>query len=163
VTTVHVVIDTGYLLELYRIPDKHDRERHDLVKQSSAKAVADGHRLNVPLPVVMEVARSISHLKKGDQRRGIAQAFSEAVCSSLETMVPWVITPHPDLQSLAKLMRHWADGCATLGLSLTDTSVAAEAERIKSHLRATTGGRVHIWTFDRALKAREPDSQPAQL
>ncbi len=44
------------------------------------------------------------------------------------------------------------------GLSLTDTSIIREAHNYKKK-RSSFGYKVHIWTRDRELKAREPDSE----
>jgi len=57
-TTIHIyVVDTSYLLELFRVPKDSTDESHAKVKSKFSEANERGDRLYVPLPVLFPYSR----------------------------------------------------------------------------------------------------------
>jgi predicted nucleic acid-binding protein len=152
-----LVIDTSYLLELYKVPDYFDPAAHLEVKARFERTLGGNHRLYVPFPAVFEVANHIVDGRDGSARGVLAQKFVADVLKSYEQTVPFIITPHVDEESLKTLLRVFSGEFAVQRIGLTDASIIAEARRLKS--KHGSGARVHIWTKDVRLKAHEPDHE----
>jgi len=151
------VVDTSYLLELYKVPGSFDPERSSAVKKRFETSSRTGCLLFIPLPVIFEVANSIGHIRDNGIRADLANRFVDAVMASFEPTGPFAITPAIEQSHIEDLLTVFKKTYAMKGLGLTDTSVVAEAKRLKEKF----GGmyRVHIWTLDRALKGQEPDTE----
>jgi hypothetical protein len=70
-----LVVDTSYLLELLKVPGRFDPAFSERVKQKFREAVAAGHRLYVPFPVIFELANHIALVRDGggtQAARGLA-------------------------------------------------------------------------------------------
>jgi len=157
-----IVVDTSYWLELFKIP-KHYKEVHYLeIKKRFAEAAQNKSLLYIPIPVLFELANHIAHVDNGDVRRYLSQKFSETVKLGISnTDILFNIIPCMAFsvaselnESLDFFVSRFEAEFATQGLGFTDSSIILEAKSLK-----TTENRVHIWTLDEALKAREPDTE----
>lgn len=162
---VQLVIDTSYLLELYKVPHRSDPKHFKPIHDLFDRAVAKEHSRFVPFPVIFEVANHIAHVKDGEERRTLAKRFVADVNSGIESPAFFTIIAQGggkvlhDLDTLFALCEKYRDEFVHRGIGLTDTTIITEAQRLKDKHRSH-GYRVHIWTLDGALKAHEPDSEP---
>ena len=166
-STTALVVDTSYLVELFKVPKLFDPSFADRVKQRFAEVINAGHRLYVPFPVVFEVANHIAGVPDGGSRKRLADLLASTVRSCVETANPWIITPASedilyDLSELLRLCDVYAREMAVQSIGLSDTAIIEEARRLKEKYNQP-GDRVHIWTRDHGLKAHEPDSEPEPL
>lgn len=149
------VIDTSYLIELYRIPKNSDPVRIQKVKSKFDTAIETGGAgFYVPIPCIFELAKFISYENNGNTRLTLANRLLTDVQGKF-----WIILPSVGPKFLADLCKVFADkkeGYALKKISLTDSFIIEEAKRIKDERKI----RVHIWTMDRAMKANEPDNEP---
>lgn len=152
-----LVIDTSYLLELYRIPGCFSAAAHDEVWKRFEKALMQKSPIYVPFPAIFEVANHIAHVKDGDKRTRQARQFVAIVLKSIDQGTPFVVIPKLDVENLKLLLDVFAKDFVSQGVGLTDTSIIEEAKRLK---REHATRQVHIWTTDKGLKAREPDPEP---
>jgi len=162
-----VILDTSYLLEIYRVPGKHDPAAHSEITARLAAHIAGSGRIYVPIPVIFEFANHIADLADGGARFNLAAKLKETIHSSLETASPWIIMPFRQNDLLDEVTgalvdhcRHFAEQYAVQGVGLTDIALIDAANRLsKMAARQTPRASVHIWTRDVALKAREPDCE----
>jgi hypothetical protein len=162
-----LIVDTSYLLELLKVPDRFELAFSELVKQRFHEAINAGHRLYVPFPVVFELANHIALVRDGGARKRLADWLAKTVRSCIESATPWIITPASedilyDLSELLRLCDVYAQELAVQGIGLSDTALVEEARRLKAKYNQPTD-RVHIWTKDRRLKTHEPDAEPEPL
>lgn len=162
-----LLVDTSYLLELLKVPDRFDPEFAERVKARFSGAVKAGHRLYVPFPIVFEVANHIAGVRDGGSRKKLAEFLARTVRSCVESSTPWIITPASedilyDLSELLRLCDVYAREMAVQSIGLSDTAIIEEARRLKGKYNQPED-RVHIWTRDQALKAHEPDTEPTPL
>jgi len=150
-----LVIDTSYLLELYRVPHYSNDASHAAIKARFGKAIEQKSQLYVPFPAIFEVANHIVDGRDPGPRKKLAELFVGHVLQSFEKGQPFVITPALDEASLKELLQQFANEFAPQRVGLTDTSIVSEAKRLKQKYGASYN--VHIWTKDRRLKAHEPD------
>lgn len=162
-----LVLDTSYLLEVYRVPSFHDPVHADVIKKRLAEVTKEGARLFVPFPVVFEVANYIADVRDGGHRHLLAAQFNKAIRNSVESGSPWIITPGSDssilleLGNLVEMCDRYAIELAIQGIGLSDTAIVEEAKRLKKkYKKYGSGALVHIWTKDRRLKPHEPDAEP---
>ncbi|PTL79728.1 hypothetical protein [Vitiosangium sp. GDMCC 1.1324] len=166
-STTALLVDTSYLLELFKVPDRFDPDFAERVKKRFGVAVKAGHRLYVPFPVVFEVANHIAGVRDGGSRKKLAELLANTVRSCVESANPWIITPASedilyDLSELLRLCDVYAREMAVQSIGLSDTAIIEEARRLKGKYNQPDD-RVHIWTRDQALKAHEPDTESAPL
>ncbi|WP_437682631.1 hypothetical protein [Sorangium sp. So ce131] len=154
-----LVIDTSYLLELYQVPSYSSPEAHKEVKARFAKAIEARSLLVVPFPSIFEVANHIVDGRDEGSRVGLAQRFVADIEQSFTKGVPFLITPALDEANLRMLLQRFAGEFAAQRVGLTDTSIVEEAQRLKQ--KYGNQRKVHIWTKDHRLKAREPDVEPS--
>lgn len=163
------VVDTGYILELFRVGTQFSEEGHRKVVDKFKMAITSKSRLYVPLPVLFEVANHIAGVSDFPNRRRLVNEFLATVSDSVQKSNPWIITPPGDPDSIQELMNalgysvnRFATEFAEQEISLTDTIVIMEAERLKDAYPSTTLKQyfVHIWTTDSGVKTREPDTEP---
>ena len=156
--TVVFFIDTSYLLELFRVPGCFDEAAVKEIRKRYTKAIKDKSRFFVPLPCIFELGNHIADVTKESSRNQLKEKLSQTVRSCIENKTPWIITPSIKIESLPDLWEMFSKPEMQKGLSLTDTSIIREAHNYKKK-RSSFGYKVHIWTRDRELKAREPDSE----
>lgn len=160
-----IVLDTSFLLELFKVPADSTQENHDSAKELFQKAIVEGYDVYCPLSVLYELANHIVDIKNATARRQIAEVFQETVLSAWQERIPFSIIPsecvsgeYHDLSALPELCREYKDNIAQ-GLGLTDCTIVDVARKIKENYH----GRLrkwpaHIWTLQKALKAMEPDA-----
>lgn len=152
------VIDTGYLVEFFEVPGHSNAEARQEVLARLRAAIRVGHRLYVPLSCLFELGNHIAQVDDGTARRAIAHTVRRTVRTSVEDGTPWIITPAVAIEALPALLDSFADRYVDEQVGLTDTQVIEIAHGLKEQFRQML--RVHIWTTDNALKAREPDREP---
>lgn len=165
VSTRIYVVDTSYLLELFKVPSFYDQNSHREIIARFKRATQGGFSLFVPLPCIFELADHINHVDKGSVRRELAQKLHETIKMSLEKSLPWIITPSVTedlLKSFSQCCQDFAERYASQGIGLTDCFVSGEANRIKQRY-AGLNYQVHIWTKDAKLKSLEPDPEPGSF
>lgn len=153
------IIDTSYLLELFKVPGKFNAAAALAIKEKFKEAATNNARFIVPFPCIFELANHIAHVADGGQRQALSGALFQAVKSSLDNAEPWIIPPQKEqnelLQSLCKIFHE--ETCCS-GCGLTDTFIIEEARHWKKK-HNQSGYYIHIWSTDRNLKAFEPDHE----
>lgn len=157
-STVVFFIDTSYLLELFRVPGCFEEAAVKEIRRRYAQAIEDKSRFFVPLPCIFELGNHIADVTNESSRNQLKERLSGTVISCVKKQTPWIITPSIKTESLPDLWKMFSKPEMQKGLSLTDTSIIREAENFKKK-RRRFDYKVHIWTRDRELKAREPDSE----
>lgn len=158
------VLDTSYLLELYGVPGFSDVAAKVEIRSRFAAANREGVIFFVPLPCLLELANHVADCRGGALREKLLRLLADDVRTSRSGKGPWTVTP-ADLDVLDQLVDSLPDELARTGrkqrgFGLTDAYTAHEAARLKQRERDRGTGRcIHIWTRDRALKAREPDPE----
>jgi len=153
------IIDTSYLLELYKVPGRFNATSSLTIKEKFKAAAINKARFVVPFPCIFELANHIAHVQDGGQRGVLSGALFQAVKSSLVQGDPWIIPPQKEqnelLQSLCQI--YYEETCC-VGCGLTDTFIIEEAKHWKRKYNQV-GYHIHIWTKDHNLKAFEPDHE----
>ena len=85
------ILDTSWLLELYRVPGSSDQSRYRDVSERTIRIVDAGGELIVTVPVLFEVANHITQVPSGRQRREVGTRFSDDVKRSIDGNSPWTI------------------------------------------------------------------------
>ena len=159
----NIVIDTGYLVELFKVP-KHSNETNATEIENRFKlASGNKSRLYIPIPVLFELGNHIAYVDDGNQRYRLTNQFVETIRIALEPSTAFLnIIPCEAFalvkelsDSLMNFCNEFAETYVQQGLSLTDSAVALEARNLKTNINT-----VHIWTLDENLKALEPDTEP---
>ena len=86
------ILDTSWLLELYRVPRYFKKSRTAGVRADTAEFVDAGGELFVTVPVLFEVASHITHVRDGRVRRTLGQKLHDDIGSSLDHESPWTTT-----------------------------------------------------------------------
>ena len=86
------ILDTSWLLELYRVPRYFKHSRTAPVHNETAEFVDSGGELFVTVPVLFEVASHLTHVRDGGHRRALAQRLRDDITSSIVRDSPWTIT-----------------------------------------------------------------------
>ena len=154
------VIDTSYLLELYAVPRCSTPEAIDEIRRRFDDAVRQNARLYVTVPSIYELANHIADVSNGKARWSLAKKLRDDILSSLDEGVPWTIIPSQQLSALKKLIASFVDNHVLACIGLSDSTLIDEADRLKRTTYRGSAWRVHIWTKDEELKAREPDNEP---
>ena len=146
------VLDTSWLLELYRVPGHFEPARTSSVFTKTNKLVEAGGELLVTVPVLFEVASHITHVSDGSGRRKFARTLRDDIRSSLDREIPWTITAvgqdillrSEDVMKLAeKFLESSGPNYSFADISIID--LAAELRR--------SGKTVKILAFDQQLEA----------
>ena len=85
------ILDTSWLLELYRVPGYFREERTHDVRSETARIAGDGCELFVTVPVLFEVASHITHVRDGHRRRILGKKLLDDIKSSMDRDAPWTI------------------------------------------------------------------------
>ena len=86
------ILDTSWLLELYRVPGYFQESRTDPVRTETADLIDARCELFVTVPVLFEVASHITHVRDGRRRRALGETLRDDITSSINRDVPWTIT-----------------------------------------------------------------------
>jgi predicted nucleic acid-binding protein len=157
------VLDTSYLLEIYRVPGRSNVASFRAIQTRLRRAIKAEARLYVPFPVIFELANHIAHVADGGLRISLAKRLSEDIRKSAQERIPWIISPAPNQSVLLELsdLLGWIEDFerhyAAQGLGLSDLAVTKHADSLAARHSKLA---VHIWTKDRDLKAREPQREP---
>ena len=153
------VIDTSYLLELYKIPGCYVETAYTLVKAKFKIGSARKSLFVVPVPCIFELANHIAHIGDGNLRKVFSDRLYTMVEKSIANEIPWIIPPHKDIDNvLVELCRIFANEHVANMVGLTDTYIIREAMYWKTKYNSSHY-HVHIWTKDRKIKAYEPDAE----
>ena len=85
------ILDTSWLLELYRVPGYFKKSRTDQVQTDTAELIKAKCELFVTIPVLFEVASHITHVRDGRRRRTLGEKLRNDITSSFERERPWTI------------------------------------------------------------------------
>ena len=85
------ILDTSWLLELYRVPGYFEKSRTLGVKRKTADIGEAGYELFVTVPVLFEIASHITHVRKGGRRRALGKRLRADIASSIDRASPWTI------------------------------------------------------------------------
>ncbi len=152
------VVDTSYLVELYGVPKHSSAKAKATVRAKFAGAIDSDARVFVPFSCIIELGNAIAWIKDGGVRSSLAECLKNDVINSIQSSIPWTITPPSTLNSFERIMNSWCDQYVVQNVGVSDTFVIEEATRLRNK-HSGLGYRCHIWTKDRALKAREPDAE----
>ena len=86
-----MILDTSWLLELYRVPGYFDESRTLEVRNETTGIVNAGDKLFVTVPVLFEVASHITHVRDGNRRRSLGKRLLEEIEKSFALDSPWTI------------------------------------------------------------------------
>ena len=154
------VIDTSYLCELFAVPHYSTKKDIVEVKRRFKEAIKAGRRLYVSLPAIFELAGHIADVPDGRLRRKLSEELRDTVVSSIRENSPWNLVPAIEMSTVERLINGFVDHSHEEGMSLVDTTLIDEADRLRQGTYKGQAWRVHIWTKEKRLKAREPDSEP---
>ena len=104
------ILDTSWLLELYRVPGYFKESRTRPVRTRTAEFIKAGCELFVTVPVLFEVASHITHVRDGRRRHSLGERLRDDIKSSVHHEIPWTIVAvgrellfrSPDLIQLAE-------------------------------------------------------------
>lgn len=159
------VVDTSYLLELFKVDGNYSDDSAEEIKKRFQQAAEAGDLFIVPLPCLYELGNHIADVRDGGRRRDIAHKVLPVIKQCVKENRPWTIVPSTDIGSLSILWEQFtrtyiyytkSDDSASIGL--VDSSLIFEAQRLKIEYKKKIS-KVHIWTRDSALKSHEPDSE----
>ena len=85
------ILDTSWLLELYRVPGYFDASRTPEVRSETTEVIEAGGELFVTVPVLFEVASHITHVRDGRRRRNLGKRLRDDIASSIDRESPWTI------------------------------------------------------------------------
>ena len=148
------ILDTSWLLELYRVPGHCDDARIDHVRQETARVAGPGAELLVTVAVLFEVAGHVTHVADGRRRRTLCKKLRDDIRKSVDEDRPWtVVSADQNILLRAEDLVGLADRffqTAGEGYSFADISIIDLAET----LGVRAGNRkIRILTFDQQLQA----------
>lgn len=157
-----VVVDTSWLIELFRFPDRSIPERSADAHRRLDDALRRNVRLVLPVPVLFEAGNFVAQIRVQEVRALQAKRLLSLFDLAAKGF-PWIV---PLASGDEVWTRSHLHDCMTRfvaaqdkpQLGLTDAAVIYEAERLKAD--RLWPRRVHIWTYEDAMKAREPDPEP---
>ena len=85
------ILDTSWLLELYRVPGYFKESRTLPVRTETAELIGAKCELFVTVPVLFEVASHITHVRDGHRRRTLGVRLHDDITSSFNRDSPWTI------------------------------------------------------------------------
>lgn len=80
------ILDTSWLLELYRVPGCFEESQTQTVDLIEAR-----YELFATVPVLFEVASHITHVRDGGRRRRLGERLRDDIRSSIDRESPWTI------------------------------------------------------------------------
>ena len=85
------ILDTSWLLELYRVPGYFEESRTCPVQTETAELIEAKCELFVTVPVLFEVASHITHVRDGRYRRTLSERLRDDITRSIDRESPWTI------------------------------------------------------------------------
>ena len=114
------ILDTSWLLELYRVPRNFKESRTGPVHTETDEFVASGGELFVTVPVLFEVASHIAHVRNGRRRRSLAERLRDDIRNSVDRESPWTVATDRASVGLDILLR--SEDIVQLAERLLETS-----------------------------------------
>jgi hypothetical protein len=155
------VVDTSYLLELFKVPKCSTESSFDKIQQKFEKAAEKKDILFVPSPCLFELGNHIAKVNDVGTRRNLQDKFRDTIQKALNDPGPFTILFMNDKDAekrFLELCLEFVEKYGNENIGLTDTCIIAEAKRLKKSHHGFEY-KVHIWTKDRSLKAHEPDKE----
>ena len=81
------ILDTSWLLELYRVPGRFKESRTDGVQAETAEVAEAGYELFVTVPVLFETASHITRVSDGGRRRTLGKRLLENITGDRKSVV----------------------------------------------------------------------------
>ena len=146
------VLDTSWLLELYRVPGYFEESRTPEVLNETAGIVDAGLELFVTVPVLFEVASHITHVRDGNRRRALGKKLLQDIKNSFARGTPWtIVTVGRDIllrsEDVIQLANRFLESSGP-NYSFADISIIDLTAKLRRPERT-----VRILTFDNQLKA----------
>jgi predicted nucleic acid-binding protein len=148
-----IVIDTGYLLELFKVPKHFNEHNHNEIKKRFEIAIEKKASLFLPLPCLYELANHIANVNNGAKRKELADKLYRQIFNATFSLT---ITPANSIEKLPEFLKNFKDNYVIQNIGLVDAFVIHEARRLKAK---KSTNQVHIWTTDKEVKAYEPDNE----
>ena len=144
------ILDTSWLLELYRVPGHFEESRTDAVKSETSELIDARFELFVTVPVLFEVASHITHVRDGGRRRSLGRTLHDDITSSIDRESPWTIgTVEREIlfrsQDIIQLAERFLESSGP-NYSFADISIIDLSAELRRPGRA-----VNILTFDEQL------------
>ncbi|MBE2214386.1 MAG: hypothetical protein IAE82_10985 [Opitutaceae bacterium] len=154
-----VVIDTCYLLELYKVPGFSSEANFAGVYDKIQTANSTNAQLVVSIPCILEFANHLADASSRGRSLEIAVKFRTHLESSIKEKSPWTIVPAIDsMEELGSAVLDFMQNHLVTGVGLCDVFTIRIARALKNKY-AAFGCSVHIFTMDCTLKAHEPDEE----
>lgn len=146
------ILDTSWLLELYRVPGYCKGSRFPRVQRKTGDVIDARGELFVTVPVLFEVANHVTHVRDGRRRRLLNERFRDDVEQSINGPGPWtIIATGEDVllrsEDLIRLADRFLQSSGE-NYSFADISIIDLAATLRERNRT-----VEILTFDGQLAA----------
>ncbi len=132
------VVDTSYLLELFKVDGNYTDEAFKEVNERFKQVVKTSSLVFVPLPCIYELGNHIADVRDGTRRRELALEVLGIVNKCISSRTPWTITPATGIESLADLWEKFANEYIKYtksehspSIGLVDSATIYEARRLK--------------------------------
>ena len=146
------VLDTSWLLELYRVPGYFEESRTLDVQDETEGVVKAGGELFVTVPVLFELASHITHVPDGGRRQQLGKRLLKDIRNSFDRDRPWtIVTIGRDVLLRSEDVIHLAERFleeAGPNYSFANISIINLAHEIQRRR-----GTVRILTFNKRLGA----------
>ena len=146
------ILDTSWLLELYRVPGYCKGSRFPRVQKKTGDIINARGELLVTVPVLFEVANHVTHVRDGRRRRLLNERFRDDVRQSIDGLGPWtIIATGKDVLLRSEDLIRLADQflqASGVNYSFADISIIDLAATLQGKNRT-----VEILTFDEQLAA----------
>jgi len=169
----HIIVDTGYLLERYKIAGKKTQkcwteEGHKAVTKKFDEEEKLGSRFYFPIPVLFELA---THINDATNKQQVLHHLTEIIDKTQEDTSFWFIRPCSNaedmtafIKDLIAVVNRFTNEFNEKNFSLTNVSIIAEVQCLEEKLKdkkhiKRSDHKIHIWTRNRALKGKEPDEE----
>lgn len=144
------ILDTSWLLELYRVPGDFDASRTLSVRTETTDLIDARCELFVTVPVLFEVASHITRVRHGRRRRNLGERLRDDIASSIDYESPWtIVTVGSDIllrsQDVIRLAERFLESSGP-NYSFADISIIDLARELRQPRR-----KVKILAFDRQL------------
>lgn len=146
------ILDTSWLLELYRVPGHFTEERTPHVHRETGELSGAGSELFVTFSVLFEVAGHITRVSDGTRRRELSEMLRDDIRTAIDRERPWTIATVDSeilfrLEDVMQLAERFLESSGT-GYSLADISIIDLAEELQR-----LGRSVKILAFDQQLES----------
>ncbi len=153
-TRIVTFVDTSVLVEVLRVPGKH--QRADKVVHELRTRTEAGQSMILPSAAIIETGNHIAQVRDGTERRTAAERFSKVLEATINGSLPWTLNGARWDGSMLTSICQGARGCpplpdmASQGIGAGDVSILAEAEAYAGRVAHV---EVRIWTLENALRA----------